>query len=682
MSDRNQDILRKLIKEGAVNKTKLQEAFDMTSRQLTYRINTLNQQLTDHDLPVIKLQHGRYYSEPAAAKLLVHQQNLVNLVFSASERQSVLLIMLLTSDEAIFLDTIAVDLKISKNTALSDIKRLKQNLTKDDLTIQFDRKDGYRVFGDEWTQRTKLIQAIAAIYKHYGEALTTKLFEQWQSYLPVTKTKIQSVEQYLGVKYTDEDFYALIYFISAVLVRIKHGQVINSVGFDDQADIEQTREYQALFYDQDVFSKLPLQEKAYVALNLLSANTRARSEMNEQLSARLSNALWEFLTEFEAKAFIVLPNKKELLVKLINHFTPAYYRIKYHIPVNNVLYGTIKSKYAVLHNFVRQAIEPLERFFKTTIADEEIAYITLFIGGHLVDNQRNEISEKTIKAVILCPNGVSISRILAKSLQKAFPEFMFYPPSSVRDYPGFLLPHDIVFSTVPVASQHPVYIVNDILSQSDMVKLRQTVLRDVFKVNFDGIAADDIVTVVKRYASIPNETKLKNALNGLLLEHHQPEKSVEIGSKQGLLGHLSPGVIAIRDSGGWHDVMAQAVELLMKQKIVDTTYRDALFREYRDQPDYVILNQNIVLPHLNPDVVLQKLGVSLVIVRNGVTYASRRIHVVALLTTPDKVSHLDMLYDINRLAQDDDLIQELAHLTQPQDVIQALTLFFKTDNKL
>ena len=152
--------------------------------------------------------------------------------------------------------------------------------------------------------------------------------------------------------------------------------------------------------------------------------------------------------------------------------------------------------------------------------------------------------------------------------------------------------------------------------------------------------------------------------------------SLETGSKQGLLSQLNENVIAVRDSGSWQDALAQAVELLMKQGVVDKNYRDALFREYRDQPAYIILNQNIVLPHLNPDVILQKLGVSLVIIRQGVTYASRRIHIVALLATPDKVSHLDMLYDINRLAQDDGLIQKLAGLTQPEEVWQALTLFF------
>ena len=59
----------------------------------------------------------------------------------------------------------------------------------------------------------------------------------------------------------------------------------------------------------------------------------------------LSNSLWEFLIEFEANTFLVLKDKKALLGKLINHFKPAYYRIKYNLPVDNVLYEKIISEY-------------------------------------------------------------------------------------------------------------------------------------------------------------------------------------------------------------------------------------------------------------------------------------------------------------------------------------------------
>lgn len=678
MSDRKHEILRKLIQNGSMTQTDLAANFDITNRQLVYIVEQLNEDLANHHLPSIEFKRGIFYSHPEQRQLLMVSRKLNEIVFTPEERVCVLQIMLLTSDDDIFLNAIEIDLQISKNTALGDMKRLKSLLGKDDLTVRFARKCGYRIYGDEWSQRVKLMQAISIIYKHYGEQVTTELLGKWHSYLEITRNKIQSVESYLEIKYTDEDYYSLIYFVSAILVRVKHGSLINGGRFDDQPDIEQTREYQALYMGNDEFTQLPKQEKAYVALNLLSAGVRSRSELNDELSIRLSNALWEFLTEFEAKAMLVLPDKKNLLIKLVDHFTPAYYRIKYHIPSNNVLYNKIKSKYEVLHDFVRQSVSPINKFFGTEISDEEVAYITLFIGGHLVDNHQSTVGQKIIKVVVLCPNGVSISHILAKSLKKTFPEFMFYPPSSIREYANFIMPHDLVFSTVPVVSGKKVYVVNEILSKTDQINLRKRVLQDVFKVNFTGVSADDLISVIRKYAAINNEQRLKDALNGLLISDERV-RPTEATSKNGLIEQLDRGLVTVRKAGAWTDVLNQACEVLVHRGIVDQKYQNALLREYYDQPNYVVLNQNIILPHLDPDIYTQKLGVSFVIIRNGTTYSSRRVKIVVLLATPDKVSHLNILYDINRIAQDNQFVKELTNLEQPEEVLQALTNFLEPE---
>ena len=58
---------------------------------------------------------------------------------------------------------------------------------------------------------------------------------------------------------------------------------------------------------------------------------------------------------------------------------------------------------------------PRWKIFQTEISDEEIAYITLFVGGHLISNDHNDLEEKIIKAVILCPNGISMSKLIEQN---------------------------------------------------------------------------------------------------------------------------------------------------------------------------------------------------------------------------------------------------------------------------
>ena len=121
---------------------------------------------------------------------------------------------------------------------------------------------------------------------------------------------VLKIEKFLGVKYTDEDFYPLIYFISSIFVRIERGQLIDSCRIDDREEIENTKEYQSLSYITTDFPDLPEDEKVFISLQLLSSNVRNKRMVSEKDLPLLANSLWEFLTEFEMNTLLVLSDKK------------------------------------------------------------------------------------------------------------------------------------------------------------------------------------------------------------------------------------------------------------------------------------------------------------------------------------------------------------------------------------
>lgn len=88
-----------------------------------------------------------------------------------------------------------------------------------------------------------------------------------------------------------------------------------------------------------------------------------------------------------------------------------------------------------------------------------------------------------------------------------------------------------------------------------------------------------------------------------------------------------------------------------------------------------MLRQRIVLPHLDPMLVEQKLGVCIVVLKQGILYQNERVHVVVLLTTPDKTSHLPILYHINRIAKDADFIDEIVEYGDSKKITKAIQNF-------
>lgn len=678
VSDRNLDILQQLIKQRSIKESELSQLFDLSARQLSYSIDSINEKLSENHLPTIEKRQGCYYAKNEAAEYLTIQQSIQDIIFSKEDRIYLLIIMILARTEELSLDHFCIELQISKNTALSDIKKAKEHLAKYQLKIEFSRKKGYVISGNEWDKRVVLFHAITKIYKYYGEKVTEELLEGSKKHLEQVKNDVLKIEKYIGVKYTDEDFYPLIYFIASLFIRIEREQLIDGSRIGDREEIERTKEYQSISYITTDFPKLPEAEKLFIALQLLSSNIRNKGMVSEKELPLLANSLWEFLIEFETNTFLVLSDKKDLLKKLLNHFKPAYYRIKYDLSTENVLYDKIRSEYKVLHDFVRQSIGPLEEFFETEIADEEIAYITLFVGGHLIGNDHNDLEEKIIKAVILCPNGISMSKLIEKKLKEIFPEFLFYPTNSVREYKSFVLPHDIVFSTVPVESEKKVYLISEILSKGEQLRLRQDVIKDLYHLDFSGIRSTDILNVVKQYVTVnkKTETNVLEALDSLLLGEQKRTNDEGMGSKNELSQVIiKENILFIEDVVTWETLLRKASQCLIEQNIISSEYTDALLKEYRDQPAYIMLRQRIVLPHLDPTMIEQKLGVCFIVLKQGLEYQDQKIHVVALLTTPDKTSHLTILYHINRMAKDAEFIEQLIALEDEIKITEAIQGF-------
>lgn len=680
MNDRDQKILQFICKRKVVDVEEVLSSFHISMRQLNYSVELINDFLEELSLSQIQKKDGKYYCSLNQEDYVAIIQSVITDVFPKEDRCALIIIMILTRKDALTLDHFSVDLKISKNTALTYINKTKLCLGKQKLSIDFTRKQGYVIEGSEWSKRIVLYKAMIHLYKKYGEKSLRKIFNsQILDYVRDVKEIIYKIESFLSFKYVDEDFYLLSYFMATIFYRNSIGYNISTSQIQNQQEIKSTSIYQALFYLSDEIAVTDDNERTFFALQLLSMNIRDASELNNAEVPLLENALWEFLTEFESHTLLVLSDKTALLKKLVNHFKPAYYRIRYHIPVENALYQKITKEYRVLHEFVQKSIAPLENFFQTAIDDEEVAFITLFIGGHLIENDHNDFEDKVVKAVILCPNGISMSKLIEKDLKDIFPEFLFYPPISIREYKKFMLPHDLVFSTMPVKTEKKVFIINEILDKSEQLTLRQQVLKEVFHLNFSSISSSELIEVVKKYtAAIFDEKKLAREIDEILMGKQDREKLLYLESEQPHLAELLKieQIKIVNREISWEEALVETSNLLLRNNIVTKEYQKQLITEYLDQPVYIFLKQRLLLPHLNPNLYKQKLGIGMLISKEGFLYQGKRTHIVILLATPNSTNHLHALYEIQELANDPETVKQIVSCKKEKEVLEIFKCLF------
>ncbi|MFZ4355876.1 transcription antiterminator BglG, partial [Enterococcus gallinarum] len=87
---------------------------------------------------------------------------------------------------------------------------------------------------------------------------------------------------------------------------------------------------------------------------------------------------------------------------------------------------------------------------KRSIPSEEIGFFTILFGGEIF-GQKNEQRQEKLKALIVCPSGISSSLILQSELRRLFPMIEFKETNAVREIENVSeKSYDIIFSTVPI----------------------------------------------------------------------------------------------------------------------------------------------------------------------------------------------------------------------------------------
>lgn len=675
MIDRNQNILQLLVIESLDREDAIMKKLNMSQRQLDYSLNQINQQLRDAKISPIEKVNGKLIYASDLKNVFLLKTKAKDVVLSADNRYLLIPFAILIRSEELSLDHLSFILGVSKNTVLNDLKKSGTYLKQFSLEIEYTRQDGYYIIGSEWNKRTLLKKLSDHFYILYGKSFIVDLLNEGEFIYDEVSKSINEAEDLLKLQFTDEDFYYLTVFVTTILVRIKQESRITFNLNLELKEIKNTDHFRVMEYVFQKF-KINTDEVLYLTLYLLGSKARV-IESPEQINLpKLSHALWEFLGSFEENTLLVLVDKQQLHEKLLNHFKPAYYRIKYNLNFENVLYEHIVKKYSVLHQFVQQSVEPLEHFFGEKIDDHEISYITLFVGGHLFDAQGNKYESLTVNAVIVCPSGISMSRLIEKEIKTLFPEFQFYQPISLREYESFLLPHNIVFSTVPLESSKQVYIVKGIMDQLEKINLRRIVIGDLYQLNFDAVDLNKTLEIINRHTKIKNEEKLKQELLEIMIPQGI-NKTERLNHEMSITKIISEDAINVIDKPlKWDKALEIMGNNLIMRDIVTQDYVTELKKMFYHQPEYIMLRRQILIPHLDPLRVPQKLGLSVLVNKQGIDYQGEKIYIAMCLTTPNKIDHLNILMNIRDIAMNKECIQKLKNSTDEKEALRIIINYF------
>ena len=670
------------------------EKMSISKRTIYYDIKRIDGWLTHHKLPGIRhIQSAGLYLEEStkqAVPRLLQHLNPWQYDYSAKERRAWLAIHIMARSHNVLLQDLIEAIRVSRNTAINDLKLLRQEVTQRfQLNITFTKQTGYIMVGNEMDQRKALNVYMSQVIVDKGwqyfidqmalvegtDGSNIILFSA--DNLEELQQTIVSCEDCLGVQFTDEVLHhfnlQMILFVRRLLLG---GRV--TINPSEQAILRQTPEHRAA---QRICSKLtelygldiPLDEVDYVTTYILSAKVNYTTLDNgNDDGPHWQVIIKRMVDDFERYACIEFYDRIGLENNLLIHLKPAYYRIKYGLYLENYLMEPIRKKYRDVFILTQKIMHYLEESTGQSVNDDEVAFVAMHFGAWMKREVIRPVIRK--KVLLVCANGVGTSRILQSQLEGMFSMVDILGTVSMRDYVQYEKEADFVISTMPLRGGiRPVFVVSPILSGAETESLMKKV-NSLFPLSQgQTVSVNALMEIISRHADIKEQDKLIQGLKEYL---YKPISIIQEDNRPMLRDLITEDMIQLCDEANdWEEAIELASMPLLQQGYIKEDYVKAMIDNIKEFGPYVVMGPKVAIPHARPEKGVIRVGMSLLRLKKGVAFSvagAERVQIIIILAAADNETHLQALAQLSTLLVEEENIEKLANSTSKAEILDII----------
>ncbi|MBQ6445876.1 MAG: helix-turn-helix domain-containing protein [Bacillus sp. (in: Bacteria)] len=154
LDERAYIIIQKIMERPFIEKQNLQEQTKLTQRQIDYSLEKINSWLESHKKKPIEINSYNQISvDYETRELLINEvSNTIPVdeyVLSSEERMQYMFLYLFINIDYLSINHFIDALKVGKTTIMSDLKALTSKLQRMGISLEYNRKQGYHLVGDE-----------------------------------------------------------------------------------------------------------------------------------------------------------------------------------------------------------------------------------------------------------------------------------------------------------------------------------------------------------------------------------------------------------------------------------------------------------------------------------------------------------------------------------------------------
>ena len=561
-------------------------------------------------------------------------------------------------------------LRMSKNSVVADLKDIRNCLNKQSISLQYRRSEGYYLEGTGSQLRQLLERTIEKLMRlESGRFILDYVLKECR--IATKDAAIFSQIRMLSEKYQLTFIFENVKIVSLVMAILNEIEIEGDyqVKQEDYRNIKATALLKLVEELEEEYPKLT-KERDYI-LSRLAGCLQGNLDLNPDPT--VVQIMDEIIKQVKANTGLEFPMGISFRKNLYAHLYPSYYRLLFNISLHNPLTHQIKREYSSLYELIRRSLKPLEEMTRKPLSSDEIAYFTIHFGGYL-QSQVKRREAKDLRAMIVCPNGVSTSLMLQSELEKIFPRMEFQSISRSHFKTVDNMERDdiqVIFSTTHLESQDKVFLVKPLMTSIEKILLKRRVYEYLHLEKEDVVSIDELMGIVAKYTTIKNEEGLKNELIHYLFA----QNNQQLLGGDSLTDLLKEELIQQVDSvSTWQDAVGLAAQPLLAYGYIEESYIQAMIASINETGPYIVLAPKVAVPHASPDAGVHQLGISLLQVKEPVDFSEdddddKKVQLIFVLAAVDSTAHLRALQELALILDDEEAIDSLIAASDPREIL-------------
>ena len=649
----------------------LENLSNSSRRTILSDILKINEALSHLLLPNIRIEND-LIQVPAisSGELLGHVDISSRSYIFQHERLDMIMLYLLLYPDYISNYHLQDLLRMSKNSVVADLKDIRELLKNQSISLQYTRSEGYYLEGTGSQLRQLLERTIEKLMRlESGRFILDYVLKECR--IATKDAAIFSQIRMLSEKYQLTFIFENVKIVSLVMA------VLNEI--EMEGDYQVNQEYYRNIKETALLKLVEELEEEYLRLakerdyilSRLAGCLQGNLDLNPDPTVVL--IMDEIIKQVKANTGLEFPMGIPFRKNLYAHLYPSYYRLLFNISLHNPLTHQIKREYGSLYELIRRSLKPLEEMTGKPLSSDEIAYFTIHFGGYL-QSQVKHREAKDLRAMIVCPNGVSTSLILQSELEKIFPrmEFQSISRSHFKTVDN-MERNDIqvIFSTTHLESQDKVFLVKPLMTSIEKILLKRRVYEYLHLEKEDVVSIDELMGIVAKYTTIKNEEGLKNELIHYLFA----QNNQQLLGGDSLTDLLKEELIQQVDSvSNWQEAVGLAAQPLLAHGYIEESYIQAMIASINETGPYIVLAPKVAVPHASPDAGVHQLGISLLQVKEPVDFSEdddddKKVQLIFVLAAVDSTAHLRALQELALILDDEEAIDSLIAASDPREIL-------------